>query len=222
MAESDLHRCLKRMACQWLWDSGYASIADEVVVPGVGVIDVAAAGKWRRHNPRRAVFQREPIVDRHHVVFVECKAMRADFLRDQGRQQQFSFALEERANLRRARRPRRPRHASPALGKFDTCLIRPHANLHYLLTPPKLIRIPELPRRWGLLVYEDRRIHVLRQAAWQEVANVTGIEGAIARSLTARRIRAWERARNVDRSKVVTLSMVPFELGVGLPSISFT
>ncbi len=188
MAESRLHLELKRAACRWLWRAGYAAIAEEVVVPGVGIVDVAAAGRWRRHNPRRVSFEREPKVDRHHVVFVECKAMRADFIRDLGRQQQFGFALNERAGYRRTRRSRRARHASPALGKFDTCLIRPHANQHYLLTPPKLLRIKEIPRRWGLLVLDDGYIRVVRRPAWQEVADVSAIEGAIARSLTADRM----------------------------------
>jgi hypothetical protein len=190
MAESDLHRQLKRAACRWLWQGGYAAIAEEVPVPGVGIIDVVGAGRWKRYNPRNVVFEREPQVDRHHVVFVECKAMRPDFIRDHGRQHQFPFALAERVERFRARRPHRPRHASQALGKFDTCLIRPHGNIHYLLTPPKLLRAKELPWRWGLLVFDHGHVRVVRRASWQEVADVSGIEGAIARSLTARHMRA--------------------------------
>ncbi|MFQ5494947.1 MAG: hypothetical protein ACE5EX_06160 [Phycisphaerae bacterium] len=189
-SESALHRRLKRAACRWLWERGYAAVAEEVSVPGVGIIDVVAAGKWRRRNPRRPAFDREPGVDRRHIVFVECKAMRSDFLRDQGRQEQFAFALQERAALRRARRRHRPRHASGALGKFDACLIRPHANLHYLLTPPGLVKVNEVPRRWGWLLYRDGHLSVVRRPAWQEVAQVAGIEGAIARALTAARMRA--------------------------------
>ena len=192
--ESDLHRQLKRAACLWLWERGYAAVAEEVPVPGVGVIDVVGVGKWRRRNLRRAVFDREPAVDRRHVVFIECKAMRADFLRDQGRQHQFAFALRERGSRRRSGRPYKHRHASRALGKFDTCLVRPHAQQHYLLTPPGLFKIRELPRRWGLLVYEDRRVRAVRKPGWQEVADVTGIEGAVARALTGRRMRAWAAA----------------------------
>lgn len=189
MAESELHLRLKTAACRWLWDSGYAAIAQEVKVPAIGIVDVAAAGKWRRQNPRRTIFTREPTVDRFHVVFVECKAMRADFIRDQGRQQQFAFALSERRDAIGRRRRRKPRHASPALGKFDTCLIRPHANLHYLLTPPGLIRVREIPRRWGLLVSDAGRIRVLRKPVWHEVSSVACIEGAISRALTASKMR---------------------------------
>jgi hypothetical protein len=185
-----MHRRLKAAACRWLWQAGYAAIAEEVPVPGIGIVDVVGSGKWKRRNPRRVVFEREPHVDRHHVVFIECKAMRADFVRDHGRQQQFAFALAERAERQRRRRRRRPRHASQALGKFDTCIVRPHANLHYLLTPPKLLRVTEAPRRWGLLVLDSGHLRVVRKAMWQEVADVAGIEGAIARSLTARRMRA--------------------------------
>ena len=208
MAESELHSQLKRAACQWLWQAGYAAIAEEVVVPGVGIIDTAAAGKWQRHNPRRVSFEREPSVVRHHVVFIECKAMRADFLRDQGRQQQFAFALSDRAGRMTRKRRRTPRHASPALGKFDTCLIRPHANLHYLLTPPRLLRAAELPRRWGWLVWEDGVIRVLRNAAWQEVAEVSAMEGAIARALTTRRMRLWNVVSRAESGDARLRSML--------------
>lgn len=194
MAESELHQSLKRAACRWLWQAGYAAIAEEVLVPGVGIIDVAAAGRWKRPNPRQVSFEREPAVDRHHVVFVECKAYRSDFLHDLGRQMQFAFALSERAQAARAGRRRRPRHASPALGKFDTCLIRPHANLHYLLTPPGLLRTGELPRRWGWLVCDDGAVRAARRPGWQEVAEISAIEGAIARALTARRMAGTDNA----------------------------
>ncbi len=189
MAESELHIRLKAAACRWLWDGGYAAVAEEVKVPAVGIEDVAAAGKWKRQNPRRPAFEREPTVDRFHVVFVECKAMRADFIRDQGRQKQFAFALAERRDTIGHHRRRKPRHASPALGKFDTCLIRPHANLHYLLTPPGLIRVREIPRRWGWLVLESGRVRVVRKPVWHEVSSVACIEGAISRALTASKMR---------------------------------
>lgn len=189
MPETDLHLELKVAACRWLWERGYAAIAEEVVVPGVGVVDVAAAGRWKSRNPRRAAFEGEPRIDRFQVVFVECKAMRSDFIRDQGFQQQFAFALRERAGRLRSKRGYRPKRASQALGKFDTCLIRPHANLHYLLTPPGLLRVHEIPRRWGWLVLEDRRVRVVRKPSWLEVADVGAIEGAVARSLTAGRMR---------------------------------
>jgi len=197
VAESDLHRGLKAAATRWLWRAGYAAIADEVSVPGVGIVDVAAAGKWKRFNPRSAEFDRTPKIDRFHVVFVECKAFRSDFLRDRGRQLQFEFTLAERAEALRRKRRRRPRHASPAMGKFDTCLMRPHANVHYILTPPKLIKVSELPRRWGWLVYDGGTVRVARRAAWQEVADVSAIEGAIARSLTTRRLGRVESVRRV-------------------------
>jgi hypothetical protein len=196
MAESELHRELKRAACRWLWRCGYAAIAEEVDIPGVGIIDAAASGKWKKYNPRATNFDRAPQFDRMHTVFVECKAYRADFLRDQGRQNQFAFALAERRQQLRRRSKRRPLHASSALGKFDTCLLRPHAQMHYLLTPPRLLAADEVPRRWGWLVYEDRRIRVVRKAAWQENVCVAAVEGAIARSLTARFLAGGSRPEN--------------------------
>ncbi|MGB0715659.1 MAG: hypothetical protein ACPGXK_07270 [Phycisphaerae bacterium] len=190
MGESRLHLELKRAAARWMWDAGYAAIAPEVKVPGVGIIDVAGAGKYRRRNPRRTVYEQEERVDRHHVVFIECKAYRSDFLRDQGDQMQFAFAVTERAARRRARRPGRHRHASPALGKFDTCLVRPHANLHYVLTPPKLIKKTEIPRRWGLLVLDHGYVRTIKKASWFETAETSAVEGAIARALTHSSIRS--------------------------------
>lgn len=186
MPESDLHRTLKNVACRWLFACGYAAIAQEVEIPGVGIIDAAASGKWKRYNPRAVAYDRVPQVDRCHAVFVECKAFRSDFLRDQGRQNQFTFALAERRQSLRRRSSHTHRHASAALGKFDTCLMRPHANLHYILTPPRLLKVDEVPRRWGWLVYEDNRVRIIRKPAWQEVVNAASLEGAIARALTAR------------------------------------
>lgn len=202
MAESDLHRALKRAACRWLWQHGYAAIAEEVKVPGVGIIDVVGAGKWKSVNPRRAVFEYEPAIDRKHVVFIECKAHRSDFLQDQGRQQQFAFALSERGERLRQKRKHRPRHSSPALGKFDCCLIRPHAHVHYLLTPPKLLRRDEVPRRWGWLTFEEGIVRALKKPTWHEVADVSGVEASIARSLTALRMSSLSRAPLRDASVV--------------------
>lgn len=211
MAESDLHRELKRAACRWLWLCGYAAIAEEVEIPGVGVIDAAASGKWKRFNPRATHFDRIPQFERMHAVFVECKAYRADFLRDQGRQNQFAFALSERKQQLRRRSRSRPLHASAALGKFDTCLLRPHAQMHYLLTPSRLIASHEVPRRWGWLVYEDRRIRVVRKAAWHELADASTIDGAIARALTARfllerRMHASIAAKEADAAPLFAAS----------------
>ncbi|RJP32096.1 MAG: hypothetical protein C4547_14625 [Phycisphaerales bacterium] len=187
MPEGSLHRELKAAARRWLWERGYAAVAEEVVIPSLGVVDVAAAGVWKRANPREPSFDPREHVDRHHVVFVECKASRADYLHDLGRQMHFAFALQERAaRLTRSRRHRRWRHACAALGKFDTCLVRPFANLHYVLTPPKLLQARELPRRWGWLVSDGASVRVVRRAAWQDVAEVGAIEGAIARALTRR------------------------------------
>lgn len=194
MGESRQHLELKSAAMRWLWDAGYAAIAPEVKVPCVGIVDVAGAGKYRRRNPRRAQFDEPERVNRNHVVFIECKAFRSDFLRDQGSQMQFAFALQERNERRRAKRPGRAKRASAALGKFDTCLLRPHANLHFLLTPPRVIKKSEVPRRWGLLVLDHGYVRTVRKADWFEVADTNGIEGAIARALTRETVFRGKRA----------------------------
>lgn len=205
MGESDLHRRLKRAGADWLWRSGYAAIAEEVSVRGVGIIDVVSAGKWKKPNPRTLTFERVPPVDRHHVVFIECKAFRADFVRDLGRQQQFSFAVRETSSRLRAGRRGKPQHASSALGKFDTCLVRPHANLHYVLTPLGLLKKMEVPRRWGWLVLDRGQVCVRKRAAWQEEARTSEIEGAIARSLTTRRMGVFA----ADRAGAAIVHITP-------------
>lgn len=220
MPESRLHVDLKVAAMKWLWEQGYAAIAEEVVVPGVGVIDVAGAGLWKRPNPRRVRFERDPVVERHHVVFVECKALRADFLHDLGRQRQFEFALSERREALRRRRRRHPRRASPALGKFDSCVLRPHAHLNWLCTPLGLLKPSELPRRWGWLVVEGSCVRVRRRPDWQEVADSQAIEGAIARSLTTRRMKTWYNATSawdrmvLPRSSPIQLDERPVDVMV--------
>lgn len=78
--------------------------------------------------------------------------------------------------------------------------MRPHANAHYLMTPPGLIRVAELPYRWGLLVMDGRRVRVVRRSAWQEVADTRGIEGAIARALTGQRMRVLTKRPTADDS----------------------
>jgi hypothetical protein len=127
---------------------------------------------------------------------VECKASRADFLRDKSEDGQMTLCLMERKqNLRDQKRKRG--HAlrqAVGLGKFEACLNQPMANLHYVLAPAGLIQKKDLPPRWGLLSFGEGGISVVARADWQECARTEFVESAIARTLTGDIYRADDRA----------------------------
>ncbi len=136
-------------------------------------------------------------------MFIECKASRADFLRDDTRDGQMSLFLEERrrdlreqtAGRRRNRTRRYARQRRFAsLGKFQTCLACPTANLHYVLAPAGLLKKKDLPPRWGLLTLGEQGVSVTVRPQWQELADGGRVEAAIARTLTGDIYRADDRA----------------------------
>jgi hypothetical protein len=192
--ETDLHKTLKKEACRWLFRMGYRCIAAEVKLPPVGIIDAVGTGLFRPYYNYLALPR-----DMHQVCFVECKASRADFLRDTDRDGQMLFQLAERQNTMRVKsRRRRPRRLAnhQGLGKFKSCLMRPIANIHYILAPSGLIQKKELPPRWGLLSFGESGVNVVVRPEWQEAACTDYVEGAIARTLTADIYRADSRAMN--------------------------
>jgi hypothetical protein len=134
------------------------------------------------------------------TCFVECKASRADFLRDKSEPGQLSLCLMERmANVRTGRgRRRRTRtlRQTVGLGKFDSCLAQPMANLHYVLAPANLLQKKDLPPRWGLLSLGAGGVSVVVRAQWQDCARTEYVECAIARTLTGDIYRADDRAIN--------------------------
>jgi hypothetical protein len=185
---------LKKEACRWLFRAGYRCIAAEVRLKPLGIIDAVGTGVFRPwhnylHLPRELP----------QVCFIECKASRADFLRDQSNDGQMTLCMLERTrNLRSKsrRRPRNPLRQAIGLGKFDACLVQPMANIHYVLAPVEMIRKNELPPRWGLLSYGPAGITVVVRAGWQEVSQQAYVESAIARTLTGDIYRADDRAIN--------------------------
>lgn len=191
--ETDLHKTLKKEACRWLYRMGYRCIAAEVKLPPLGIIDAVGTGLFRPYASELAV-PREV----HQVCFIEAKASRADFLRDMVGEEQMLFALDERTRTLRVKRRRRTRRAAAAraLGKFRSCLMRPMANLHYVLAPAGMLQKKDLPPRWGLLSYGEAGVHVVVRPEWQEVADVGYVESAIARTLTGDIYRADARAMN--------------------------
>src|SRR5206468_2590681 len=72
------------------------------------------------------------------TCFIECKASRADFLRDHSHDGQLQLCLMERERNFKVKK-RRPSlkqlRQSVCFGKFKSCVLQPMANLHYVLAP---------------------------------------------------------------------------------------
>lgn len=189
--ETALHKTLKKEACRWLFRMGYRCIAAEVRLKPLGIIDAVGTGLFRPYHNYLAVGRELP-----QVCIIECKATRADFLRDGSDDGQLELCMiERRGNLRRARtRSRRKLRQSIGLGKFMSCLMQPMANLHYILAPAGVVQKKDLPPRWGLLSYGDSGVTVVSKSEWQESARTKFVESAIARTLTGDIYRADDRA----------------------------
>ena len=189
--ETDLHRTLKKEACRWLFRMGYRCIAAEVRLPPLGIIDAVGTGIFRPYHNYLFIPRDLP-----QVCFVECKASRGDFLRDQSNDGQMMLCLMERQrnHRRKRRRGRMPLRQAIGLGKFAACLTQPMANLHYVLAPAGIIQKKDLPPRWGLLSYGQGGVNVVVRADWQELARIEYVESAIARTLTGDIYRADDRA----------------------------
>src|ERR1700722_14400991 len=186
--ETDLHKTLKKEACRWLFRMGYRAIAAEVRVPPLGIIDAVATLHFRPYHNYLYVGR-----DLTQVCFVECKASRADYLRDTGRDGQLEMFFAQN----RATKKRRPRRRAPVgLAKFDACLVHSMANLLYVMAPAGVIQKKDLPPRWGLLTCGPAGVSVVVKALWQETAaeRARFVDGAIARTLTGDIYRADDRA----------------------------
>lgn len=180
--ETDLHKTLKKEACRWLFRNGYRCVAAEVRLPPLGIIDAVGTGvfgSWANHlNLPKSIPQ---------VCFIECKASRSDFLRDQSNDGQLQLCIMEKQSRHRRRkhRPAKWRYRDAiGLGKFKSCLIVPMANIHYILAPAGLIQKKDLPPRWGLLSLGPGGISVVHKAVWQESAAQGFVETQVARTLT--------------------------------------
>jgi len=192
--ETEAHKTLKKEACRWMFRMGYRCIAAEVRLKPLGIIDAVGTGLFRAYSNYLAA-----PYEMQQVCFVECKASRADFLRDQSNDGQMELCLMERKrNLRvkrsRERYERFGLRQAVGLGKFKACLLQPMANLHYILAPAGMIQKKELPPRWGLLSYGAAGVNVVVRAEWQECCRTQHVEGAIARTLTGDIYRADDRA----------------------------
>jgi hypothetical protein len=192
--ETELHKTLKKEACRWLFRMGYRCIAAEVRLKPLGIIDAVGTGLFRAYNNYLTVPH-----ELQQVCFIECKASRADFLRDQSNEGQMELCLIERKRNMKVKRfrdrvARYGLRQSVGLGKFKSCLMQPMANIHYILAPAGMIQKKELPPRWGLLSYGTGGISVVVRPDWQECSSTQHVEGAIARTLTGDIYRADDRA----------------------------
>src|SRR5258706_4371426 len=97
--ETNLHKTLKKEACHWLFRMGYRCIAAEVRLRPLGIIDAVGTGLFKAYHNYlsipRALSQ---------VCFIECKASRADFLRDMDEAGQFLFELQRQNPFKKQRR----------------------------------------------------------------------------------------------------------------------
>lgn len=192
--ETDLHKTLKKEACRWLFGMGYRCIAAEVRLRPLGIIDAVGTGVFRPWHNYLHLPQELP-----QVCFIECKASRSDFLRDLSNDGQMTLCMMERMrNLKNKgrRKSKRPLRQAVGLGKFESCLLQPMANIHYVLVPVGIIQNADLPARWGLLTYGPAGITVVVRAAWQEHSHPHFVESAIARTLTGDIYCADDRAIN--------------------------
>jgi hypothetical protein len=193
--ETQLHKTLKKEACRWLFGQGYRCIAAEVRLKPLGIIDAVGTGLFRPYHNYLTV-PREV----QQVCFIECKASRADYLRDHNDDDgQMTFCLMERQRNMKVKRSRRAAEKfslrqSVGLGKFKACLLQPMANLHYVLAPAGMLQKKDLPPRWGLLSYGTAGVTVVVRPDWQECSRTQHVEGAIARTLTGDIYRADDRA----------------------------
>ncbi len=199
--ETELHKTLKKEACRWLFRMGYRCIAAEVCLKPLGIIDSVGTGLFRSWHNHLCLPH-----ELHQTCFIECKASRADFLRDQTNDGQMMLCLgERRRNLKaqargRARRGRSLK-TSVGLGKFSACLMQPMANLHYVLAPAGIVQKKDLAPRWGLLTLGENGISVVVRAEWQDCVRGGHVESAIARTLTGDIYRADDRAiKSVNRA----------------------
>jgi hypothetical protein len=169
---------------------GYRCIPAEVRLPPPGIIEAVGTGIFRQYQNYLCIPRELP-----QVCFIECKASRADFLRDHSNDGQLMLCIMERNSNRKSKRKRRLRQ-SVGLGKFASCQMQPMANLHYILAPAGMIQRKDLPPRWGLLSYGDGGVNVVVRSEWQEWARQEYVESAIARTLTGDIYRADDRALN--------------------------
>jgi hypothetical protein len=187
--ETELHRTLKKEACRWLFRMGYRCIAAEVRLAPLGIIDSVGTGIFRPYHN----YLNQPR-DVPQVCFIECKASRGDFLRDKSNDGQLLLSLMERRTNMRKRRRKTVLRQSLGLGKFESCLMQPMANLHYVFAPAGMLQRKDLSPRWGLLSYGPGGINVTVRADWQECARTEYVESAVARTLTGDIYRADDRA----------------------------
>ena len=199
--ETQLHKTLKKEACRWMFRMGYRTIAAEVRVPPVGIVDAVGTGYFKPYSNYLSVPTTLPT-----TCFIEAKASRSDFTRDKAPDGQLTFCLKNKKNdrLRQVRGRGHKIKGQADLGKFGTCLLCPMANLHYIIAPAGLLKKADLPPRWGLLTLGENGVQVTVRPDWVESGRIGFVESAVARTLTGDIYRADSRAIGSVNREIAT------------------
>ena len=126
-------------------------------------------------------------------VSLSARRPRSDFLRDCSNDGQLELSIMERKGNRRRKTGESCRQ-NVGLGKFDSCLMQPMANLHYVLAPAGVVQKSDLSPRWGLLSYGETGVSVVVKPCGRNRPRSQYVESAIARTLTGDIFRADDRA----------------------------
>jgi hypothetical protein len=193
--ETAAHLELKRLALLWAQENGYPVAALEVSLPQCRYrADVAAyrpqkngaightavfeckqsPADLRRDDCRSAgtlarlesVYRRRQVLEKHlrihyptlrtgETLFPEWDAHDFSALEHRGYQRVTRQLVALQNQLRDGR-------------KFEKLARYACANLFYLVVPNTLVREPETPPDWGLLVAAESRLTLLRKPVWQE------------------------------------------------------
>jgi hypothetical protein len=193
--ETTAHLALKRLALLWAQENGYPICALEVSLPqcryradvaayrpqknnSIGVTAIfeckQSAPDLRRDDCRSApararldsIYRRRQILEKHlrihyptlrtgETLFPEWDACDFEKIEHRG----YARVTRELAALQRRLRDGR---------KFEKLARYACANLFFLVTPNELLREPEAPLGWGLLVESGGSLTIQRKPVWQD------------------------------------------------------
>jgi hypothetical protein len=195
--ETSAHLALKRLALLWAQENGYPIAALEVTLPRCRYrADVAAyrpqrnsglghtvifeckqsTADFRRDDCRtpaalarlETVYRRREILERH--LRIHYPTLRTgDTLFPEWEAHDFA-AIEHRGYRRTTRELLALQNQLRDGRKFEKLTRYSCANLFLLVVPNELLREPETPLGWGLLVEKNRALTLLRKPVWHESA----------------------------------------------------
>ena len=190
--ETQLHKTLKKEACRWMFRQGYRTIAAEVRLPPVGIVDAVGTGYF----PAVPQLPLGPGHAPDHLLRRVQGQPRRLHPRQGPRWAAHVLPRQQEARPAAARPPggAQGEGAGGTSASSGTCLLCPLANLHYVLAPAGLLKKSDLPPRWGLLTLGEGGVQVSVRADWVEAGRIGYVESAVARTLTGDIYRADSRA----------------------------